>query len=849
MKSQKFITMRLFTSILLLLFTITLSRGQQVRENYSADSESKKAPWIKSNGQGFENYFSISGDASEAQSHEIVPRQFDPAHGSYHGAASATYTSGDIATDHGTPEPDDFSDCPGNLTVSIPHQAIITGVDVYYEMTASGSGWMGDQRSRLVSTSTGGSAESSYHSGSGGDSGTYIYERTGLEIANNVEGGGDIAFQLHAFRIFGNPGDGCDTGLNKVDDGTWTVTVHYKAPLPFYDSFELDNLASDWQTYDYEDSGLVWTVNSAQSNNYEQSVRHTFSVSEETDGWLVSPAIEVNPGETPLLSLWYQMRDIGWYTYTGIWVSAGSGDPEDGDFVELHEFGDEVAGNTWHFFSQELQEYSGEKIYIAFVYQGIDGHVFYMDDFRVMNSYQASNPAYYNDLSQMLKSIDIEDSYHEQNYGMTTSFYRVGTWKDGYYYAATAFGQELQRINTDSTKVESLFEIGFTNGLAYDPYSGEMYSISGNTGNSVYFVDIGNEDLEELITVPDYLMLLDAAFDKEGDLYIIVRNSDTDELFLGQADISEALISEVGMMNGLPEYSGSILSLFYDYTHDKMFVQFNVDINEGELFTVDLQTAEVTPVAEAGETARFGVAVAHSLVSFELVDEQSNQAVEDAMVSVAQYNRASDTQGELMVALGYGNHGFTVEKEGYYSYAGSLELGKDPKQITVFLEPHPATVIVTAEISPSATAGQVSGTGEYNFGQSVTLNATANEGYAFVNWTDEDDNEVFPNASYTFTPDRDRHLVARFQSVTSVAEAGDESFEVFPNPAASVLNIHSHKVPSLLQIFDLTGKEVFRLDNPSLQEQINISSFDEGLFMVRLLFEDEVETRRVLIRP
>jgi len=848
MKPENFIIMKLLTSILLLLFTITLSQGQQAREIYSPEAESQKTPLIKPGDEGAIHYFTDSGEATVTQSHEILPRQFDPAEGSYHGAASATYTQGDIPTDYGDGDSDEFSDCPGSLTVNIPQGAVITSVDVEYEMTAAGNGFMSDQRSRLVCDSDGGEAEAEYALGSGNSVGTYSYERTGLDIANNVEGGGNINFSLHAIRTFGNASEGCDTEINKVDDGTWTVTVHYTAPLPFYDSFEQENLTSDWQTHEYEDSGLEWTISSVHSNNYEQSVRHSYSTTQETDSWLVSPAIELHADDTPVISLWYQLRDISFYSYTGIWVSAGSGDPEDGDFVELHEFGDEVDGNTWHFFSQELQEYSGEEIYIALVYQGIDGHVFYMDDFRIMNSYQFSSPAYFNNLSQVLKSMDLEDSYHEQNLGMITSFYRVGTWKDGHYFAATAFGQELQRVNTDSTKVESLFGVGFTNGLAYDPYSDEMYSISGGSGNSVFSVDLENDTLNLVTTASSFVMLLDAAFDKEGDLYVIARNTDTDQLYLGHVDISAEVISEVGVMADMPEYTGTIPSMFYDYTHDKMYIQFNTDAAEGELYTVNLQNAEVAHVAEAGDAARFGVAVAYSLVDFEIVDEQSNQAVEDALISVANYDRASDAQGEAVVALGLGNHEFTVEKDDYYTYTGTIDLDKNHQQISISLEPHPDTVIITAEVSPSA-AGDVSGTGEYNFGQSVTLNATANEDYAFVNWTDEDDNEVFPNASYTFTPDRDRHLTANFESLTSVAEAGENPFEVFPNPATSVLNIHSQQMPSLLQIFDLTGKEVFRLDNPGLQEQINISNFDEGLFMVRILFEDEVETRRIMIQP
>ena len=66
----------------------------------------------------------------------------------------------------------------------------------------------------------------------------------------------------------------------------------------------------------------------------------------------------------------------------------------------------------------------------------------------------------------------------------------------------------------------------------------------------------------------------------------------------------------------------------------------------------------------------------------------------------------------------------------------------------------------------SATAdpvegGSVEGANTYNYGTSVTLTATANPGYEFVNWTKAGE-EVSTDASYTFTVTEDVDLVANF---------------------------------------------------------------------------------------
>ncbi len=57
--------------------------------------------------------------------------------------------------------------------------------------------------------------------------------------------------------------------------------------------------------------------------------------------------------------------------------------------------------------------------------------------------------------------------------------------------------------------------------------------------------------------------------------------------------------------------------------------------------------------------------------------------------------------------------------------------------------------------------GTTSGAGSYSSGNSVTIGASANSGYTFTNWT-EGVNVVSTNASYTFTINSNRTLVANF---------------------------------------------------------------------------------------
>ena len=69
----------------------------------------------------------------------------------------------------------------------------------------------------------------------------------------------------------------------------------------------------------------------------------------------------------------------------------------------------------------------------------------------------------------------------------------------------------------------------------------------------------------------------------------------------------------------------------------------------------------------------------------------------------------------------------------------------------------------TVAAVPNPTeGGTVSGTGTFNQGQQCTVTATANEGYTFSNWT-ENNIQVSTEASYTFVVTANRSLVANFE--------------------------------------------------------------------------------------
>lgn len=90
----------------------------------------------------------------------------------------------------------------------------------------------------------------------------------------------------------------------------------------------------------------------------------------------------------------------------------------------------------------------------------------------------------------------------------------------------------------------------------------------------------------------------------------------------------------------------------------------------------------------------------------------------------------------------------------------------------------------TISAAPSPVyAGSINGAGIVNAGKSVTLSATPNAGYTFVNWTDVTGTEVSASASYTFTANDNATLTANFAAApVSIAFDFDTAS---PVPAAN----------------------------------------------------------------
>ena len=131
--------------------------------------------------------------------------------------------------------------------------------------------------------------------------------------------------------------------------------------------------APDWSLYELSDGGY-WITSTlfGQDRGYGggNAAEHKIA-NDNCDNWLVSPQINVANNSYELNFQEYS-TDLAYYSYAGVYISTASGNPNDGDFVELSE-SLKVEG-AWAQQIIDLSAYQGQDIYIAFVFQGTWHH-------------------------------------------------------------------------------------------------------------------------------------------------------------------------------------------------------------------------------------------------------------------------------------------------------------------------------------------------------------------------------------------------------------------------------------------------------------------------------------------
>ena len=162
--------------------------------------------------------------------------------------------------------------------------------------------------------------------------------------------------------------------------------------------------------------------------------------------------------------------------------------------------------------------------------------------------------------------------------------------------------------------------------------------------------------------------------------------------------------------------------------------------------------------------------------------------------------------------------------------------------------------LLTYNVTASANKenfGAVKGAGTYNHGEEVTLTAVPNEGYKFVNWT-ENGEVVSEEAEYTFVVENDRNLVANFEKIEQPEEPGEgveelsSSFNIYPNPVIDKLYIETLTQTLTIKIYDVYGRLQQSMVNSQQSTVIDVANLNSGIYFVKVVTSEGEAVKRFI---
>ncbi len=72
------------------------------------------------------------------------------------------------------------------------------------------------------------------------------------------------------------------------------------------------------------------------------------------------------------------------------------------------------------------------------------------------------------------------------------------------------------------------------------------------------------------------------------------------------------------------------------------------------------------------------------------------------------------------------------------------------------------------------------------------------------------------------------------------------TFKMYPNPTSNTLTIENQNVMDSISIYNLLGQEVFKKSVNNTAETINVSSFQSGVYIIKVNIQGEISTQRFL---
>ena len=482
--------------------------------------------------------------------------------------------------------------------------------------------------------------------------------------------------------------------------------------LPFFEGFEngetswpcwtkLDvdnNNGNDygyWKRRGNSNSEHVATGNYSAYHSWEESAQ---------EGWLISPRLFLQPGRDNT-TLTFKTREaaIGHYNYEGVWVSTNSNPASTGSYTQVWTQSNPT--ESWETVTVDLSAYQGQAVYIGFKYASTDGHVWFIDDISVTESWDPCST----------QSVPYTFDFNNWNPNNTCWYIVDNDMSGGGYHWKY---DETNQCAKHPWGPSGVAQYGCLVSPNINLASGHDYvlkfrhrngSSGSNMSNKIYYKLDGTG-----IPNPDsYTSLLwtDANF---------------------PSDWTEVEIP-------LSSYAGHTISFSFEYHGTYAHAWYLDDVR------VEEAIAQYTITANANNNA-WGTVSGGGVYN-------AGETCTLTATPASGYQFQSWKKNGTVVSTNP-NYSFTVtENATYTAYFGEIPINY---------------YTITTNVTPTG-AGTVTGGGTYQEGSTVTLTAVANSGYTFSQWQDGNtDNPrtitVTQNATYTATFTQDTYVITVYAS-------------------------------------------------------------------------------------
>ena len=520
------------------------------------------------------------------------------------------------------------------------------------------------------------------------------------------------------------------------------------AMTPYNDSFD-SSLSDCWYIIDSDKSGeeRCWKYDAS-----DNCAVHPWGQPDTPQvGWLFSKKVWLSSNYNYNLSFYAKTYSSGDGRRNSVWIAVDkTGTPNPSDYTEI--WVDPSYNTGWTNYNIDLSEYAGHYVNIAFKYEGTFAHRWSIDDFsitKICNITASASPSAggsvtgggtYNEGTTCTLTATANTNYHFVNWTKngtqvsTNSTYSFTVTGDGTYVANFA-------LNSYSITASASPAAGGTVSGAGNYIHGQSCTLTATPNAGYTFVN-WKKNGEVVSTNATYTFTVTtseayvASFSQNN--YTITASADPTvggtvsgggNFTYGQScTLTAAPNSSYTFVNW--SLGSSVVSNEATYTFT---------VTESGNYVANFSQSSYSITASADPAAGGTVSGAGNYIH--------GQNCTLTATPYAGYTFVNWTLGGEVVSSN-ASYNFMVTASGAYV----AHFSQDSYSITASPDP--------------VAGGTVSGGGNFTYGQSCTLTATANTGYAFVNWT-KGGSVVSTNASYTFSVTASGAYVAHFMLTSS----------------------------------------------------------------------------------